>query len=260
MLEEYKEVYLQSAESLPNYKDLNQIELAEGYILGGKNKDAYLSALILRYWNIPVKLACKDRGLYDPKEAYDWYINSLLYILKEKPWKNENSTVYNDPKAIEKMLNTCVKCDRANWFQASNRQKRKINHGTSSLEALSEEYSDSFLPNELTLAEPELSPHQSLVLYYFDRQQYLMSLIIDVIVNDVKLSNIIDDKSLIIAIKKSIKSLPEDYYKIFSKSYGISSDKVESSFRYIYHMNDAKLRQSIEDYIHKLRKLLMKDR
>ena len=256
MLEEYRELYQAAAQSIPNYKDLSQIELAEGYAAGGPLSEAYLAALVLRYWNIPVKLANKDRGLYDPKEAYDWYINSLLYILRDKPWQDKNSSIYKDPKAIEKMLNTCVKCDRANWFQASNRQKRKINHGTSSLEGLSDEYSDSFLPTELTLAAPEMPLYEDLVLHYYSKQQYLMALMIDVIVHDAKLENVNNDRSLIVAIKKSIRSLPPDYSKIFAKTYGLDKDKVESSFKYIYNMNDSKLRQSIEDYIHRLRNIL----
>lgn len=256
MLEEYRKIYAQSAEALENYKELTQIELAEGYERNDNLSEAYLSALILRYWNIPVKLANRDKGLYDEKEAYDWYINSLLYLLKARPWTDAKSSVYKDPRAIEKILNTCVKCDRVNWFQASNRYKRKINHGLNSLETLSEDYADAYMPVELTTTAPEYTTERELVLYYFDRQQYLMALMIDMIVNDIKLETVHNDRTLTGAIKKSIKSLPEDYSKIFSNNYDIPQEKVDKSFQYIYNMSDGKLKQSIEDYVHVLRIVL----
>ena len=40
MLEEYREVYQTAAQSIPNYKDLSQIELAEGYAAGGSMSEA----------------------------------------------------------------------------------------------------------------------------------------------------------------------------------------------------------------------------
>ena len=256
MLEEYRKIYQNSAENIPNYKKLTQMELVEGYLKGGIDAESYLSALILRYWNIPSKLVYKDKGLYDEKEAYDWYINSLLYVLNSKVWEDSTSSIYKDPRAIERMLNTCVKCDRANWFQASNRYKRRINHGTHSLETLSEEYSDAYMPVELTTAPPEYQYYSELVTYYFNRKQYLMSLVIDVIVNDVKLENVTNDIALAQAVKKSIKSLPKDYFKIFAEIYDLPVDIVEISFDYIYNMSDMKLKDSIENYIHILRTVL----
>lgn len=259
MLKNSKEIYLNAAETIPNHKQISQIDLAEKYLEGGPKAEAYLAALVVRYWNIIEKQVYKDYGLYDEKEAYDWFINSLLYIIRDKPWQDEKSSVYNDPKAIEKMLNTCVKCDRANWFQASNRYKRKINHDTSSLEALSEEYKDAYMPSSLTKDDTDSNSYKYLVIEYFNKQQYLMALVIDVIVHDVPLSKCVDTRSLVLNIKKSIKSLPEDYYKTFAENYDYPVEQVEKSFSYIYNMTDNKLKQSIENYVFRLRSVLKKD-
>ena len=255
MIKDYKNIYLNAVESIPEWKKLSQIELAEKYLEKGPNSEAYLSALILKFWSIIERTVYRDRGLFDELEAYDWFINALLYIIKDTPWKDPESSVYKDPKAIEKILNTCISCDRANWFQASNRHKRKANHGIGSLDALKESYSDSFTSEEL-ITEMDVSTYKDLVIYYFKRQQYLMALMIDVIVNDVKLEGIASDKSLIHNIKKSIRSLPEGYAKLFAENYDLDSELVEKSFTYIYNMNDTKLKQSIETYIYKLRAVL----
>lgn len=258
MLKEYKDIYVASASTIPNYKKISQIDLANKYIEGGPDSEAYLSALIVRYWNIIDKMIYKDRGLYDEKEAYDWFMDALLYILTACPWKDPNSSVYNDPKAIERMLNTCVNCSRANWFQASNRQKRKINHSTSSYEALKEEYNDAFVPESLT-SNMEDTSYKDLVVEYYNKQQYLLALMIDVIVNDVKLEGKTTDKLLISSIKKSIKSLPKTYYQQFALNYQLDPEQVEKSFSYIYNMTDVKLKETIELYLYKLRAVLKKE-
>lgn len=255
MLKEYKDIYIHAVEAIPGWKKMSQIELANKYLEGGKYKDSYLAAIVLRYWNIIERMIYKDKGLYDEVEAYDWFMDALLYTLSECPWKDPQSSVYNDPRAIEKILNTCASCSRANWFQASNRQKRKINHGIGSLDAIKEEYSDSFMSEEL-ITEINISSYKDLVLYYYNKKQYLLALIIDVIVNDVRLEGVSNDKLLISNIKKSIKSLPSDYYLLFANTYNLDSKQVEKSFNYIYNMSDNKLRQSIETYIYKLRTVL----
>ena len=260
MLKEFKKIYVEVAETIPNYKEISQIELAEKYLEKGINSDGYLAAIIVRYWNIIEKQIYKDYGLYDEKEAYDWFINSLLYTLEQKPWRDKTSTLYNDPKAIERALNTCVKCDRANWFQASNRYKRMINHNTSSLEALSEEFKDSYLPDTVTENKTIDDDYKFLVCEYFDKQQYLMSLILDVIIHDVPLDKCTDIKNLILLIKRCIKSLPKDYYKIFAENYEYPTQQVEKSFSYIYNMSDNKLKQSIENYVYTLKSLLKRSK
>lgn len=256
MLKELKEIYLNSAASIPKFREIDQIELAEKYLEGGPLKDAYLAAIVLRYWNIIEKLVYKDYGLYDEKEAYDWFIEALMYTLDAAPWKDEKSTVYKDPKAVEKILNTCVKCSRANWFQASNRQKRKINHHLASLDAMAEEYKDAYTPPDLIVNDTSGKGYHYLVTEYFEKQQYLFALVIDVIVNDLDLDKCVDTRSLVANIRKSIKSLPEDYPSIFATTYGLSTQQVEKSFKYIYNMSDTKLKQSIESYVYQLRVLL----
>ena len=259
MLKDYREVYLHAVSVLPDHKKLSQIELAEKFNEGGPLKDAYLAAIVLRYWNIIKKLVYKDYGLYDPKEAYDWFMDALLYILRDQPWKDEKSSVYGDPKGLEKTLNICVKCSRANWFQASNRQKRKINHGLSSLESLAEDYNDAYMPKDLTVDEDTDSGYKFLVIEYFNKQQYLLALLIDVIVNDLNLDKCVDHKSLILNIKRSIVSLPDDYSTTFARNYELDPSQVEKSFSYIYNMSDLKLKQGIETYIYKLRTILKRE-
>lgn len=258
MLNEYKNLYKESADLVPDWKNMSQTELAEKCAEKGPSYENYIAALILKFWHIIDRNLYRDKGIYDELTAYDWYMNAIMVVINYNVWTDKNSTVYNDPKAVEKMLNTCVNCDRANWFQASNRYKRKINHGINSLDLLKESFGDSVMPLEL-VDDIEFSSYKDLVVSYFNKQQYLMALVIDVIVNDINIEQISDDKSLVYQIKKSIKSLPENYFISFAKNYDLDKNLVEKSFSYIYNMSDNRMKSSIENYIYKLRSLLKKD-
>lgn len=258
MLNEYKEIYQQSASLIPNWKKIPQMELAKKCAEKGPMYENYLAALILRFWHIIDRNIYRDKGIYNETEAYDWYINAIMVVINAKPWADPKSSVYSDPKAVEKILNTCVNCDRANWFQASNRNKRKINHNIGSLDLLLEEYGDSFTPEYLK-EEAKFETYKELVVSYFRKQQYLMALIIDVIANDIPVDAVKDDKSLINLVKKSIRTLPDNYIRYFSESYDIPEELVGKSFQFIYNMSDAKLRSSIENYIYTLRTKFKKE-
>ena len=258
MLNEYKEVYKQSAELIPDWKSIPQLELAMKCAEGGPLYESYLSAMVLRFWHIIDRNLYRDKGLYPETEAYDWYINAIMVVVNSKPWDDPKSSVYKDPKAVEKILNTCVSCDRANWFQASNRNKRKINHNIGSLESLSDEYGDSFLP-DCERNYFDYDTHKEMVLEYFNKKQYVMSILIDSIVNDIQLDAVKDDKSLISLAKKSIRNRSLNYVNYFSEYYDIPKDKVIKALESIDKMSDTKLRTSIENYIYTLRSKLKRE-
>lgn len=262
MLKEYKKTYQEAASIIPNWKSMTQIELADKYHEGGPLKDSYLAAEIVKFWNIIDRTLYKDKGLYDELEAYDWYISAILYALNNRPWDNPTSSIYKDPKAVEKILNMHIKCIRANWFQASNRYKRKINHAISSLESIQEDYYEGYqTKNEEFIGEPEVSPVDELVLEYFKKGQYVSAFIIDIIVNDLSLHSIDlkNDNSLIKNIKKCLQSIPDNYCEIFSEKYDVDLKEARNAISFIKSMGDSKLKISITLCIQKLRAMLEKE-
>ena len=258
VLDDYKQIYKNSASLIPNWKNIPQLELAKNCVESNPLYQSYLSALILKFWHIIDRNIYRDKGIYSEVEAYDWYINAIMVVINSKPWDDPKSSVYNDPKAVEKILNTCVNCDRANWFQSSNRNKRKINHGIGSLDLLAEEYGDSFIPEEMK-ENFGYENYKDIVVEYFKKQQYLMAVMIDVITNDIQCNTITNDKTLISIIKKSIRTLPENYMIYFSENYGLSIDDVKKCFSIVKNMSDLKLKKSIENYVYILRSKLRRE-
>ena len=98
-----------------------------------------------------------------------------------------------------------------------------------------------------------------MVLEYFNKKQYVMSILIDSIVNDIQLDAVKDDKSLISLAKKSIRNRSLNYVNYFSEYYDIPKDKVIKALDSIDKMSDTKLRTSIENYIYTLRSKLKRE-
>lgn len=243
-LKEYKASYKSVAELLPNYKSLSQIELAEGALAGGPLADSYLSALVIRYWNIVSRTAYADSGLYDETLAYDWYIGSIMYALKHQVWNNPESTLYKDPKAIEKILNVHVRTERINFFYASNRYKRKINHDSISIENMLEVYGDCALP-EAEDAEVSYPLHKEMVWKYCAQRKFLHALILDLIIYDLELTKQYDINELVNQLLRLIKSLPDNYLDIFTEQYNLDAVKVHNVLDKILNTHQIKLKESI---------------
>lgn len=241
---------------MDGWKTRPQIELANLYHDDPKNRDVYLSALVVRYWNIFAKAAYFGKNIFQEEDAYDWYIESVLFVLDTRPWLNEESSLYNDEKAFEKAVNVKFFCTKTNWFQASNRYKRKLNHGTASLETMLEDYGD-FASYSTSKNELEDDEYKYLVTAAFESKKYLLAIIFDIIINNMDLSEVREDSKLVSDIIKEIRNLPDNYPKLFAEQYSLNKEKVVESFKIVYNMSRDKLKSSVEMYIYKLRANLL---
>lgn len=258
-MKEHKEIFIQSASLLKDYKKIPQMDLVKGYDEDEDLRDSYYSAIVLRYWPIVDKMTYKDKGIYDYSEAFTWLIDGLMYMFKHRPWDNPNNSLYQDPKALERSINTFMKCARANWFQASNRFKRKVNHGTLSLEGLTEEYRDAYTPDHLIVMPDKEFEYSGLVIQSIENNKYLLALIIDIIINDLDVQKCTSYDMTMNQIRRAIKSLPREYYLIFSEIYDLDINLVEKFFNMVYNMSDTKLKQSIEAYSYQIMSIMRRN-
>ena len=86
--------------------------------------NGYLSALLVRYWQL---IGCNykmGKGVYGLEDCYNWLIDSVLGTIKAKSWLNPESSLYNDPIAPDKSINVRMKSHRQGFYQWSNKQKR----------------------------------------------------------------------------------------------------------------------------------------
>lgn len=261
ILNDLKKSYKEKSMQIDGLKRKSQIEIADLYHSDIENREIYLSELIVRYWNIPAKAVFQNNNIFSEEDAYEWYIEAVLGVLEERPWLNESSTLYNDPKAFEKAINVRFFCIKTNWFQASNRHKRKLLHDSISLDKCVEDYDDFTFHNSLVDYNDisNFEVHVELIQRCFREKKYLLAMIIDLIANQINIDKVFDYNSLSIMIKKYFKKAADDYIKTFTIEYGLPKDEVVESYHKIYNISEKRLKSSINYYISNLKSLLIQE-
>lgn len=171
-IKELQKRFVQEAEGLGDYQLLTKTELANGYCDADEAGDEvkrsqYWSALMLRYWYkiyewIQNSKSCK----LQPEDFIDWLHNSLYDAFYYRSWRWEYEAVVQhgkfiswkldengnkipnehywkvDPNAPDKSINYFISARRGKEYQALNKEKRKSNVLTYSLDAHLEETGD----------------------------------------------------------------------------------------------------------------------
>lgn len=117
---------------------MNKNELCDLYI---DHKDeeigqAYLSAIICRYWPSLKGYINKCFINVSEEELYDAFIEAILYSLNRAAWRDPNSSVYQDPNGPDKCLNIKIKCMIWNVEGSYQKDKRVVNRNNTNIESV----------------------------------------------------------------------------------------------------------------------------
>ena len=147
MLDEYKNLYCECANNyIKGWKEIDKNQLCNLYIEhenDSKLSQAYLSAIIYKYWKLIPKFYSISYNVVQPEDVYEWLLSSILYALKHRSWLKKDSSIYMDKNGPDKVINRCMKCRRFTYYQAINRKKRKGGFGNLSLDQMTDELNDS---------------------------------------------------------------------------------------------------------------------
>ena len=147
MLDEYKKIYEESANLIPNWKELSKNDLAELYIQHEAEEisNSYFSGLILKFWNLIPHYYYKQGIKYASEdECYNWIVEGITKALNQRSWKIEGNKLYGDVKGPEKAIVVCIMSIRANLYQYTKYAKHSLNYSSLSLNLLEENSSDGF--------------------------------------------------------------------------------------------------------------------
>ena len=141
MLEEYRQLYLESANLIPDWKSIRRSDLAFKYLEEKEKKtgleDSYLSALILKFWNVAESNYYRQNIRFANQETcYEWLVDSIFYVLSKHVWTDPNSNLYQDKDAPEKAINVAIVSAKQNFHIARKTAKRSVNYLADSLERL----------------------------------------------------------------------------------------------------------------------------
>lgn len=190
MLDSYKQEYEKCADAyvVENWRKMNKNELVNRYIEVESNPklaNAYMSAIICRYWGALSKYHYSSSSSVDKFTYHDWLVGAILRAVKNRKWLEPGNKLYGDPNGPDKVINRCIISERLGFFQSSNTYKRRQNYGIDSIDRLQEENADSsqipsYVPEEID--EGNLSIKQ-LISDSFDKKEYITAFLIDGIIN-----------------------------------------------------------------------------
>ena len=301
--------FMSEAAGLGDYSLLTKLELANGYCKADEEGDElkrsqYWAALMLRYWYkiyewIQNSKSCK----LQPEDFVEWLHNSLYDAFYYRSWwweykakvehgkfiqweldeegnKIPNPVYYKtDPNAADKSINYFCAARRGKEYQALNKQKRKANVLTYSLDANQEAVGDSALEEAGCY---ETIDHSNIVQYivqkFINQGRSIEALILDGIANhdsfkETKTSHIekdveevIDDETGEVSeveteekvydysysfdkrrLVKHLNAINEDFMKnYFSEEYQVSMADCDLILQKLKKMNNTKLYNYIE--------------
>lgn len=253
LLAEYKELFRQSAECIPGWKKIDKNDLFRTYCelkdKGDPMTDHYLSAVIYKFWymlttnfyNQLLKIASEE-------DAYNWLIDSVLYVTDHRPWENPENVLYNDPKGPEKAMSVKINSLKTNYFVSLTRDKRKANKYVYDIEDVTdaEDYMDE--GNDFVIHARDISLYvvKDIILDDWKVLKYLECFILDSIVT-------LDEcQESFTNLVRHLRRLDPIYLKGFSETYGIPYEEVLKAKEWILDPQYHKPAQYAQEIAHKV--------
>ncbi len=303
-IKELQLAFIQNARGLGDYQSLTKLELANGYCKADEDGDEnarsqYWSALMLRYWYKIFEWMENSRSCrLQPEDFVDWLNNSLIDAFYYRSWWWEYESVVQhgkfieykldengnkipnehywkvDPNAADKSINYFCAARRGKEYQALNKQKRKSNVLTYSLDSSVEEVGDSALEKAGAYESPNNSNVvQYIVCKFLQEGRSIEALILDGIANhdafkETKTSHYEIDKEEVVdentgeikivetkekvydysstfdprRLVKHLNEINQDFMQnYFSVEYGVTLDECEQILNKLKGLNNTKL-------------------
>lgn len=268
MLDTYKKSYEECADLYikENWRKMNKNDLINKYIEvenDPKLANAYMSAIICRYWGVLNRYYNSSYNSVDKFTCHEWLVGAILRAIKHRKWLEPDNKLYGDLNGPDKVINRCLASERLGFFQSSNTYKRRQNYGIESIDKLQEDNVDSpYIPTYLpeNLDEGTLSINQ-LISNSFDNKDYVTSFLIDGIVNyDVfepanspktKVDySIFSEKKLL----RHLRALSFQYAKTFATSFDKPIEEVKTAVQECTSLTRTKLKTAVTKSMKQLTK------
>ena len=264
MLDEYKELCRITADVIPDWTKLTKNELCRQYVLNKGNEfiqNAYLSAILYKYWNLIGKYYYMSSNCASPEECYSWLVDSVSCCVNLASWEDPKSSIYKDPNGPDKVINRCMKCARLTYYQYINRKKRKNDFGILSIEELKESFGNDL--SELDDYEQEVDVSSILISDYiittFKKKDYFVAFMLDCIVS-ANVFDVLVDKQAgkysefnVRKLCKELNSIDDDYLNLFAVTYDFSLEEVQRGFSYVQVIPSGSMRKKVLQALEKLK-------
>lgn len=234
VLDDYYKIYRERAKQVKGWDKIDKNKLINDCVDCDDStlKDCYVAAIVCRYWPALCSSYQQSFMAASEEDVYDWFISSILYVLRNRAWRNPASSLYGDEKGPDKCINIKIKCSRLTFFQQNNRYNRKINHGVESIDKLTEELGDACAPSTVDQISDN-SAFYAWIRKEYLAMNYLNALALDLIISSDVFNDYKTDPMQSFNIQKlikQIKSIDDVYFKYFSEEYEFPLGEVQNNF------------------------------
>ena len=252
MLDENRLIYEEVARTyLPDWNkiDKNDLVRVASKLPNGSEKDSYVAAIMLKYWNKLNKFYSKCKLVATQEDVHMWLTIAIMYAMENRPWENPESSIYLDKNGPDKVINRVMECRRITFYQQLNRYNRKINSNMLSLDSLTDDFKDTVLP---MYTESYMIEVSEIVANKFLENNYMMAFVIDAIMYENLRNREEDLKKFVTHFRRMDKAFCYN----FAHRYNVPEDAVRDSIGYIGLLNNVELRKKIEYNLIKLKDIL----
>ena len=227
--------------------------------------NAYLSAVIARYFNLVPLYTSKCSGAYSAEDCYEWLLDVIMMSLKDRPWlSGSGNRLEGDKNGPDKYINVCMKSRVQGFYQWSNAAKRaKSFTCQTSLENMVEATGDTNMPGEDKEEDIDSSlVVKEIVKKRFSENEFAEAFIIDGIINspcidfeqdkDTKWTYSYFNKK---KLQKHIRSIDDSYCRTFSKMYKIPLNEVINAKDICVKLSTTKIYTKLNKTLLKLAKM-----
>lgn len=247
---------------IPGWRTENKNTLINKCIEVEDNKElynAYVSAIIVRYWNLISNYYYQNQLSVTPEDCYGWLLDSIMCALECKQWKNPENKIYNDPAGPDKVVNRCMASARLMFYQSSNCAKRRVNYQTYSSDKMQEDKGDAaFPPMEDEDLNRAVDGSDELILRAFNRKDYFSCAVIDSIAHE-KTYDVIKENGKTFTqfnprkLARILRKCDETYCNTFSRRYKVDVSDMKEQVCKIKKFSSEKMYRWIERTLRKLR-------
>ena len=263
MLEEYKELCLKAANLAPGWQELSKNDLCREYVKNKGNEtlqNAYISAILYRYWNLISKYYYQSANCATPEECYGWLVDSVCCCVNLAAWENPDSSIYNDPNGPDKVINRCMKCARLTYYQFINRKKRRDDFGTLSVDELKELYGNGAPEPDDPEQEYDVSSFiiKDYIIEEFRKKNYFVSFLIYFILyaNVFDVIKLEDSRSSEFNLRKMCRimsTIEKDMLVSFSEDLKLPLEDVTKAAEYVRNVPSGNMKKKIQQTLENLK-------
>lgn len=251
MLEDGKRLFEDGASVIDGWENMTKQQLADMYVDNEndkKIKNGCFSALSAKSWNLIGSNYIKNTMCTSPEDCYDILMDSLIYVLDKRVWRDENSKLFGDPKAFDKALGRRIKSIRLNKYIEAMRQKNRLNYTSYSIDGIIENYGDVFFSDDEIKINPVEDFSDNIIIDSFNKKRYFKSFLFDIIANaDVFNRN--DRGELEFSYKrtcKNLRNLDNVYCDYFSCRYSIPISEISKAAKIVSEIDTDRMKVLID--------------